>query len=149
MAATTEARRVLETATTIAVVGASPDPGRYGHEVQAALEAAGCAVRLVNPKYTVIGDRPCHPSLRDIRERIDLAVLVLSPANAVRALDDVVRSGVPTVWLPPGTATDELSAAARSRGLDVVEEVSPVALLRGSRHVSGTRAPAVPGSRHA
>lgn len=124
------AHDVLDTCRRVVVVGASPDPARYGHEVLEAFHAAGYDVVAVNPKYDHVDERPCYPSLCGVPSRADVAVLVLSPDNAQRLLPDVLAAGINTVWLPPGTATDDTVHAAHTLGLAVVEDICPAATLR-------------------
>lgn len=68
----------------VAVVGASSDPGKRGNKALGALQAAGYggAVYPVNPKGgTILGHR-VYPSLAELPESPDLA-LVCRPAQAV------------------------------------------------------------------
>jgi len=76
----------------IAVVGASPTPGKISNVILESLSAAGFKGRVypVNPGYKSIGDLPCHASLSDIKEGVDLAVFAI-PAAAVPA---ALRQGV-------------------------------------------------------
>ena len=52
----------------LALVGASPRPGTYGHRMIGACLDAGFEgeVFLVNPNYDEIEDRPCYRSLKDM-----------------------------------------------------------------------------------
>ncbi|MCL6580807.1 MAG: acetate--CoA ligase family protein [Firmicutes bacterium] len=83
-----------------AVVGASRDPGKPGHQMlRSMLDAGFPPERLfpVNPGETEIAGLDCYPSLRDIPPTVELAVLMVPP----RALDAVLA---------------DVSERARSRG---------------------------------
>ncbi|HSK35958.1 MAG TPA: CoA-binding protein [Actinomycetota bacterium] len=66
----------------LAVVGASARPGSFGDQLVAQLLAGGYrgTVHLVNPRYTEVAGRPCHPSLADLPGPVDLAVLAVPNA---------------------------------------------------------------------
>jgi acetyltransferase len=68
----------------IAIVGASDDPARPGHETLKALIAMGYqgAVYPINPKYPELLGKPCFPSLDAVPGPVDLVVIAV-PAAAV------------------------------------------------------------------
>lgn len=75
----------------IAIVGASPTPGALGAKMLANLENNGFTgdIHLINPKRADINGRPCLPSVDDLPEGVDVAVLAIPQAavlDAVRAL---------------------------------------------------------------
>lgn len=72
----------------IAVVGASPTPGKISNIILESLSAAGFPGRVypVNPKHKSIGSRACYPALSDIKEVVDLAVFALPAAAVPEAL---------------------------------------------------------------
>ena len=63
---------ILREARTIAVVGASPDPGRPSHAVMRYLVAQGYKVIPVHPTAAEVLGEPCVASLAEIDEPIDL-----------------------------------------------------------------------------
>jgi acyl-CoA synthetase (NDP forming) len=68
---------VMLEARSIALVGASPRPGTLGERmiIEAGRSPARPRVHLVNPRYPEIGGTPCYPSLADLPEPADLALL--------------------------------------------------------------------------
>jgi acyl-CoA synthetase (NDP forming) len=68
----------------VAVVGASKDPSKAGHQVVRTLLAAGYLGKIypVNPNEKEILDLPCYSSIAEIKEPLDLIVISL-PAKAV------------------------------------------------------------------
>jgi len=68
----------------VAVVGASPSPGKLGHAVLQNVIQYGYKGRIypINPKAGEILGLPAYPSVRDIPGPVDLAI-VLVPAKAV------------------------------------------------------------------
>lgn len=69
----------------IAVVGASRDPRRLGHQVLTSLVGDGYAgtVYPINPTADVIGGLSCVGDLRDIEQPVDVVVVALSAGKAV------------------------------------------------------------------
>ena len=68
----------------IAVIGASKDPLKWGHMLLAAIMKGGYKGRLypINPKETEIEGLKVYPTVADVPEPVDLAIIVV-PANAV------------------------------------------------------------------
>ena len=74
----------------VALVGASPDPGKLSGRPLDYLQRFGYAggVYPVNPKYAEIDGTPCYPSVESVPDPVDLA-LILVPQGAV---EDAVRA---------------------------------------------------------
>ena len=70
--------------TSIAVIGASHEAGKVGHEIYKNLITQGFSGKVfpVNPKGGVILEHKTFTSIQDISEKIDLAVIV-TPAKTV------------------------------------------------------------------
>ena len=78
----------------VAVVGASPRAGSFGKRVADNLEHFSGALHLVNPRYTEIDGRVCHPSLAALPEVPDCIIVAL-PAEAVEeTVSEAVRLGI-------------------------------------------------------
>jgi acyl-CoA synthetase (NDP forming) len=71
------ALRAMLEARTVAIVGASAQPGSFGAELLRQMRVGGFdgTIYLVNPRYTEIDGLPCASSLRDLPEPVDLAIL--------------------------------------------------------------------------
>jgi predicted CoA-binding protein len=112
-----------------AVVGASRNPERYGHEVLTALRQAGKAVLPVNPRYTEIDGLACYDSLATLAQKPDVVVLALAPKGSAAAIAAMPALDV-LVWLPPGCWSEGALEACRERGNRMVHDVCPIGLLR-------------------
>ena len=64
-------------ARSVAIVGASEREGSFGERMLAEAEKSPAkpVIYPVNPRYAEIGGRPCHSSLADLPEPVDLALL--------------------------------------------------------------------------
>ncbi|GAB6877900.1 CoA-binding protein [Halorubrum gandharaense] len=121
------ALRELLDADTIAVVGCSTTPGKAAHDVPAYLQRQGYRVIPVNPFADEVLGEPAYGSLADVEESVDL-VDVFRPSEEVPEILDAVRErhasrgDAGDVWLQLGIAHDEVTAAAESDGLRVVQD---------------------------
>lgn len=79
----------------VAVVGATPSPQKGGYALVANL-LSHCGERLypVNPKYKEICGRPCYPSVTELPEAVDLAVLFVPAKEVPEVIGQCGRKGV-------------------------------------------------------
>lgn len=80
----------------IAVVGASPDPGSVSGLLLANLDRFGFAgdIHLVSRSRTEVNGRPCVPGIDDLPAGVDTAVLVLPAAAICEAVEACGRRGI-------------------------------------------------------
>jgi acyl-CoA synthetase (NDP forming) len=80
---------------TVAVIGASHDPNKIGYKIVQNIVANGYTGKVypVNPKGGEILGLPVSPTVRDIPEEIDVALIVV-PAKAV--FETVQQCAAPT-----------------------------------------------------
>ena len=116
----------------IAIIGASDDPARLGGLPLRFLHQHGYKGKIlpVNPKYQEIAGLPCYPSLKDIPEPVDLALIGIPRQFVFEALKGCAEKGVPFVILfSAGYAEmgesgrreqEELRRFARGAGIRVV-----------------------------
>ncbi|MGW0828362.1 acetate--CoA ligase family protein [Streptomyces sp. NPDC002845] len=78
----------------IAIVGASDDPEKYGNWLAVRAVVGARPVHLVNRSRSTVLGRPAVPSLAGLGEEVDLAVVTVSAAAFEEAVDDALRAGV-------------------------------------------------------
>jgi acetyltransferase len=80
----------------VAIVGASPRPGSIGAVPIENMLSAGFrgALFAVNPKHRSVAGVPCVASIREIPQRVDLAVIVTPAARVPGILDECAEAGV-------------------------------------------------------
>jgi acyl-CoA synthetase (NDP forming) len=80
----------------VAIVGASANPGALGASVLANLERAeyGGDIHLINPKRDEINGRPCLKSVDDLPEGVDCAVLAIPRVAVLDSVRACARRGV-------------------------------------------------------
>jgi acyl-CoA synthetase (NDP forming) len=84
-------------ARSVALVGIS-QPNRFGGILYKNIEQFGYTGEIygVNPRYESLYDRPCYPSLRDLPERPDCALLAVPNERLLAALQEAGECGIPS-----------------------------------------------------
>jgi predicted CoA-binding protein len=123
---------MLQAAKTIAVVGISNKPERASYNIANYLARHGYRVIAVNPVLSevVVNGHilTSYPALEDAQAaltveggKIDL-VDVFRASDAVPAIvDDVIRLGIPYLWLQDGVQHDEAVARAEAAGVKCIQ----------------------------
>lgn len=91
----------------IAVVGASNDPAKYGNIIFRKLRKQGYIVFPVNPDTAWVAGEICYPSVQDLPEKVDGAVIVIPPAFTEEVVKDALQMGINNIWIQPGADSPE------------------------------------------
>ena len=113
---------------TVAVIGASSNRGKFGNKALRAFANKGYTVFPINPKEAEVEGHKAYPSVLDVPGTIDLATLYVPASAGAVVLDDIVKKGIPEVWLNPGADAPEVVDKARSLGLKTVRHCSIIAI---------------------
>lgn len=108
----------------VAVVGASRDPGSIGHQILAALVDARFqgTVYPVNPRAEQVLSIRAHPSVSAIGEKVDLAIVAIPAAGVAEVVEDCAGADVRgLVVISAGFA--ESDEAGRARQQELVERI--------------------------
>ncbi len=93
--------------TTVAVVGATDDPSKYGSVIYRDLKRKSFTVFPVNPnRSTVDGDR-AYNNLQDLAQRPTIVNIVVPPEVTLDILGQCLQMGLMNVWLQPGAESPE------------------------------------------
>ena len=118
-----DSREVLDSATTIAVVGASTDPAKAAFAIPRTLLALGFRVIPVHPTARSIHGRRAYPRLADIPGPVDV-VDVFRPADkAPDIARQAVAIGAKAIWLQHGIRSPEARHIAETAGLRYVDDL--------------------------
>jgi predicted CoA-binding protein len=119
---------------TVAVIGASTNPVKFGHRATRAYKAAGYEVYPIHPTAHEVAGVRAYPSLDAVPiERLDRVSVYVPPEVALGLLDQVARKQVGELWLNPGADDPKVVTRAEALGLNVVQACSLVALAGESR----------------
>jgi uncharacterized protein len=119
----TDPRAVLESAATIAVVGASATPGKAAYAIPRTLLAAGFRMIPVHRTAVEIHGQKAYPTLADVSEPVDLVDLFRPAGEAPEFARQAVAIGAKGLWLQLGIVSPEARRIAEAAGLDYVEDL--------------------------
>lgn len=116
-------REFLDKKNVFAVIGASRNPKKYGHQVYTDLRNAGYKVYPVNPNTNeILGDK-CYPNLEVLPVKPDVADLVVPPKVTEQAVETCKKLGIKKVWMQPGSESETAINFCRENGIDVVHGI--------------------------
>ena len=140
----------------VAVIGASTQPGKVGHDILNNLvtEEFKGKVYPVNPKADAILGLKAYASVKDIPDEVDLAVIVIPAAGVPEALREcgakgitnavVISAGFKEVHSDEGTALEkEIADIAREHGIALVGP-NCLGILRPSLRMNASFAKGLP-----
>ena len=112
------------------VIGASPNPARYGHKAVKRLRKHNIEVIAIGLRETVIEDITVvkgKPELTDIHT----VTLYIGPDNQEDYLDYIIRMLPARIIFNPGTYNRRLENMAREKGIETIEDCTLVMLDMG------------------
>ena len=120
---------MLRTSKTIAVVGMSDKPQRASNHIGSYLAQNGYRVLPVNPALKEVLGVPCYADLDSAQAAaseltgagIDMVDVFRASEFVPAIVDDVIRLGIPYLWLQDGVIHDEAVARARAAGVKCVQ----------------------------
>ena len=124
---------MLRQAKTIAVVGMSDKPWRASHNIGLYLAANGYRVIPVNPALSEVLGLKCYPDLEAAQAAaqaadrnqtgpgIDLVDVFRASEFVPAIVDDVIRLGIPYLWLQDEVIHEQAVARARAAGVKCVQ----------------------------
>lgn len=120
-------RELLESARTIALVGASDRPDRPSYRVMKVMQDHGYRVIPVNP--TITGEHVhgefVFRDLSQLGDPIDIVDIFRNSRDAGAAVDEAIAVGAKAVWMQLGVINEEAAARAEAAGLKVVMDRCP------------------------
>jgi len=104
--------------TTVAVVGATDDPGKYGGVIYRDLKRKGFVVYPVNPGRATVDGDPAFPSLRDLPAPPTIVNVVVPPSVTLKVLQECLALNLKNVWIQPGAEGPEALAFLQENGFN-------------------------------
>jgi acetate---CoA ligase (ADP-forming) len=138
----------------VAVVGASTTPGKVGHDIFANILRGGFTGTLypVNPNSRSVLSVRAYPSITEIPDSLDLAMLIVPPKMALKSVTEAAEKGVKAIVIvsagfrevgPEGLAIEnEIVTICRKSGIRVVGPnclgvINPLPAVRLNASFSG------------
>lgn len=111
---------LLEPDSTVALVGANDDPGKYGSVIYRDLKAKGYTVFPVNPNRDTVDGDPSYQSLADLPQRPTIVNFVVPPPISMKVLAEAKELGDMLVWMQPGSSSPEVREYIESNGFEAL-----------------------------
>jgi predicted CoA-binding protein len=115
-------------AKTVAVIGASSNPRKFGNRAVRAFRRQGYTVFPINPNEPEVEGLKTYRSVLDVPGAIDMATFYVPPEIGAKVMVEVAKKGIPEVWLNPGSESDALIELARSLKIQPIEACSIVGI---------------------
>ncbi len=113
---------LLEPDSTLAIIGATDTPGKYGGIIYRDMKAKGFTVFAVNPGRDTVDGDPCYHSVNDLPETPTIAVFVVPAPRGVRVLEQCREAGIRNIWIQPGAFSSAFRSALDGDDFDWVAE---------------------------
>ena len=111
---------ILDSYTTIAVVGLSSTTWRPSFGVAAYMQSKGYRIVPVNPnEIRVLGERAVS-SLEEIEDPVEIVNVFRRSEFVAEIVDSAIGIGAKAIWLQEGVVDEAAAAKARQAGLGVV-----------------------------
>ena len=111
-----------EPGASLAIVGATDHPTKYGGIIYRDMKRKGFPVFAVNPYRTTVDGDPCWSKISDLPEKPTVVVLVVPAKRGISVVKDSADAGVRNIWVQPGALSNELR--------EVLEAGDLIGLLR-------------------
>ncbi len=112
----------------VAIIGASADPQKFGNRAVRAFRRQGYTVFPINPHEAEVDGLKTYASVLDVSGPIDMASFYVPPEIGEGVMREVATKQIPEVWLNPGSESDELVRLARSLKIEPILACSIVGI---------------------
>ncbi|MCB1281854.1 MAG: CoA-binding protein [Salinibacterium sp.] len=117
-----ELRALLESSTTIAVVGASTHERKAANRIPRWLMKAGFTIIPVNPSADEILGQKAYRTLADIPVPVDIVDVFRPAEEAAGVAEQAAAIGAKTLWLQLEIRSEEARAIAEAAGMNFIED---------------------------
>ncbi len=110
---------------TVAIVGASRNPNKWGYKVFKILleKYPDLKAYPVNPNADAILGVKAFPNLKSLPEKPDMVITVVPPKITEKVVVEAVDLGVKLIWMQPGSESDKAIRYAQDHGVRVLHGV--------------------------
>ncbi len=115
-------RTILETYSTIVVVGASSIESKPSHWVSQYMRRQGYRIIPVNPDEREVFGVPCYPDLASVPEPVAFVNVFRRPQYCADVVREAIAVGAQVVWLQSGIRSADARALAEAAGLTFVQD---------------------------
>ena len=113
-------KNILSESKIIAVVGASPKPGRVSGTIAKFLSEVGYKVYPVNPLYEEVAGLKCYTNLSEIKIKIDIVNIFRKSEDVFPIVEEAAKIGAKNIWMQLGIVNYKAENFAITSGLKVI-----------------------------
>ena len=113
---------------TVAVIGASPNRGKFGNKAVRAFRDAGYHAIPITPHHPEVEGEKAYASVLDYPGTIDMATIYVPPEVGERVLESLAQKGIAEVWFNPGADSPAVLTRARALGLRPIQACSIIGI---------------------
>ncbi len=124
-------KSILKNISSIALIGASPNPKRDSYKVMKFLIDKGYEVFPVNPNHAdneILG-KECFSNLKDIEQKIDMVDIFRAKEFVMEITRDAIKAGVDVIWTQEGIFDEKSSHLAKNSDIIFVMNKCPKKIL--------------------
>jgi predicted CoA-binding protein len=124
-------KAILKNISSIALIGASPNPQRDSYKVMKFLISKGYEVFPVNPNHAdnkILGKK-CFSNLKEINQKIDMVDIFRSKEFVMEITQDAIKKGVEVIWTQEGIVDEKSSRLAKDSDIIFVMNECPKKVL--------------------
>jgi hypothetical protein len=121
--------------TTVAVVGATDDPHKYGSVIYRDLKHKGFTVYPVNPSRDTVDGDVAYASLAALPEKPTIVNLVVPPEVTLAVLEAARDLELRNVWVQPGAESPEVLTFLQENGFNYLANAC---IMVRSRMIAGS-----------
>ena len=104
----------------LALIGMSRSNTKFGNFAYRALVSKGYRVYPIHPSVGSIRGVRCYSHFSDLPERVEAALVVVPPAQAIGVVREAASAGIRRIWLQQGSESPEVLEVCREVGVDVI-----------------------------
>lgn len=121
--------------TTVAVVGATDNPHKYGAVIYRDLKRKEFKLYPVNPNRPTVDGDPAYALLADLPEAPTIVDIVVPPPATLKVLQSARELGYMNVWVQPGAESPEVMSYLQDHGFNYLANACIMVRSR-LRHVT-------------
>jgi predicted CoA-binding protein len=103
---------------TVAVVGATDNPAKYGSVIYRDLKRKGFDVYPINPNRSTVDGDPAYPDLASLPVVPTIVNIVVPADETLRVLEEAKRLGIENVWVQPGAESPAVLRYLQEEGFN-------------------------------
>jgi uncharacterized protein len=100
--------------------GVSSNKAKFGNSVIKHLVKNGSSVFPVHPEIKELDGIKCYKSIEEIENKPDAAIILLSPENTGKVLQNIYDAGIKNVWIQQRSESEKAISFCRDKGINLI-----------------------------